>query len=180
MILSSHRISTHFSLGNIVIEPWNKDQLNPNSYNVRLAPELKVYNLAAIDDAALDPKSDNPTQDLTIPENGLILEPGNLYLGKTIEYTESPIHVPMLEGRSSLARLGLWVHVTAGFGDKGFKGHWTLEIACIHPTRIYPGMEIAQLSWYDIDQDGLSYQDTGKYNNRRGSSPGASQAHKDF
>ena len=108
------------------------------------------------------------------------LEPGNLYLGKTIEYTESPIHVPMLEGRSSLARLGLWVHVTAGFGDKGFKGHWTLEIACIHPTRIYPGMEIAQLSWYDIDQDGLSYQDTGKYNNRRGSSPGASQSHKDF
>lgn len=184
MILSGNTILHHVDKGKIVIEPFSPDQVNPNSYNVRLAPELKIYNVEgevySTDEAVrvLDARNDNPTVDLVIPPEGLMLMPGTLYLGRTVEYTETPFHVPMLEGRSSLARLGVCVHITAGFGDRGFKGHFTLEITTIHPVRIYPNMEVAQICYYDVDQGGPVYR--GKYNNKPGSQPGASQIYKDF
>ena len=74
-----------------------------------------------------------------------MLEPNRLYLGRTGEHTETKNLVPMLEGRSSIGRLGLFVHVTAGFGDVGFRGFWTLEIFCVQPIRIYSGLEICQI-----------------------------------
>ena len=117
----------------IFIEPFDDSRLNPNSYNLRLHNELLVY-----DSHVLDMKVKNETKTISIPPEGLVLEPGIVYLGRTVEYTKTLNHVPMLEGRSSIGRLGIYIHVTAGFGDVGFSGYWTLEISCIQPVRIYP------------------------------------------
>ena len=122
MILSGKEIEKHLGK-EIVIEPYDPSRLNPNSYNLSLANELLVY-----ENELLDMKTPNPTRHLTIPEEGLVLEPGKLYLGRTNEFTRTDGFVPMLEGRSSTGRLGLFIHVTAGFGDVGFAGYWTLEI----------------------------------------------------
>ena len=134
MMLSGKEIEKKLGK-DIVIEPFNKNQLNPNSYNLKLHNELLIY-----DEDILDMKKENKTKTIIIPEEGLVLEPGKLYLGRTVEYTETNNYVPMLEGRSSIGRLGLFIHVTAGFGDVGFKGYWTLEIFCVQPIRIYPSV----------------------------------------
>lgn len=156
----------------INIEPYNQAQLNPNSYNLRLHEDLLVY-----DNTELDMKNPNPTSPLTIPEEGLLLETGKLYLGRTIEHTETSKFVPMLEGRSSIGRLGLFIHVTAGFGDVGFNGFWTLEIFCIQPIRIYAGVEICQIFYHSIEGDYDTYKG-GKYQNNEGIQ--ASMLYKDF
>jgi len=132
MILSGLEIKKQVENKNIIIEPFNEECINPNSYNLRLHNELLVY-----EDHVLDMKLPNKTKKIIIPEEGLILEPGKLYLGRTVEYTKTDKFVPMLEGRSSIGRLGLFIHVTAGFGDIGFSGFWTLEIHCIQPVKIY-------------------------------------------
>ncbi|HEY5575676.1 MAG TPA: dCTP deaminase, partial [Clostridiaceae bacterium] len=114
MILSGREIKNKMGK-EIVIEPFSEKQLNPNSYNLKLHNELLVY-----DEEVLDMKKQNKVKSIVIPEEGLVLEPGKLYLGRTVEYTETDKYVPMLEGRSSVGRLGLFIHVTAGFGDVGF------------------------------------------------------------
>jgi dCTP deaminase len=171
MILSGLEIKKH--LGNeIIIEPYDEKQLNPNSYNLRLHDELLIY-----EDNVLDMKKPNKTMNVNIPESGLMLEPGKLYLGRTIEYTKTDNYVPMLEGRSSIGRLGLYVHVTAGFGDVGFSGYWTLEIQCIQPIIIYPGVEICQIYYHAIEGEYEKYS-SGKYQNNNGIQP--SLLYKDF
>lgn len=140
MILTGNEINVQQSMGLITISDWDQARLGPNSYNLRLAPELLVYK-----EVVLDAKQPNRTERLTIPEEGLVLEPGELYLGKTMEFTSTKHYVPMLEGRSSVGRLGLFIHATAGFGDIGFSGNWTLEITCTKPVRVYPGMEVCQI-----------------------------------
>jgi dCTP deaminase len=105
-----------------------------------------------------------------IPEEGLVLQPGRLYLGRTVEFTETHGFVPMLEGRSSIGRLGLFVHVTAGFGDVGFSGFWTLEISAIQPIRVYPNVEICQIFYHQISGDYRPYS-SGKYQNNKGIQP---------
>ena len=118
MILSGKKIAKNINQ-DIIIEPYNEQQLNPNSYNLRLHNELLVYN-----NSPLDMKLENKTSKIIIPESGFLLEPGKLYLGRTLEYTKTKKFVPMLEGRSSIGRLGMFVHITAGFGDVGFEGFW--------------------------------------------------------
>jgi dCTP deaminase len=161
MILSGRRIRESLGKG-IIIDPYNPDQLNPNSYNLRLHDELVVY-----DAPVLDMRAENPVSRLTIPEEGLELEPNRLYLGRTLEYTATEGFVPMLEGRSSIGRLGLFVHITAGFGDVGFRGYWTLEIFCVQPIRVYPGVQICQIFYHTIDGEYDSYEG-GKYQNNTG------------
>lgn len=129
----------------IFIDPYTPQQLNPNSYNLRLHHELLVY-----EDKVLDMKKDNPVRKIIIPEEGLVLEPGLLYLGRTVETIKTEHHVPKLEGRSSIGRLGIMVHLTAGLGNIGSTGFWTLEIACIQPVRIYPNVAICQIYFHDI------------------------------
>lgn len=146
----------------MTIEPFQRSRLNPNSYNLTLHNELMVY-----DNRTLDMAKENTASPLTIPPEGLLLEGNRLYLGRTVEYTESRGVVPMLEGRSSIGRLGLFVHVTAGFGDIGFCGYWTLEIFCVQPIRIYPGVEICQIFYHDIAGEYQSYS-SGKYQNNKG------------
>lgn len=139
MILSGQEIKKHMGK-EIIIEPFDEKRINPNSYNLSLAGELLVY-----DNHVLDMKEPNPVSRIIIPEDGLLLEPNRLYLGRTNEYTSTSRYVPMMEGRSSTGRLGLFIHVTAGFGDIGFSGYWTLEIFCVQPVRIYPNVEICQI-----------------------------------
>ena len=161
MILTGNEIKLQREAGNIVISDWEESRLGPNSYNLRLSPELMAYK-----EAVLDPKQDNRTGRLIIPETGLVLQPGRLYLAKTMEYTETHNLVPMLVGRSSIGRLGLFVHVTAGFGDVGFSGNWTLELTCVQPVRVYPGMEICQI-YYQTTTGEILSQYHGKYQGSR-------------
>jgi dCTP deaminase len=161
MILSGPEIRKRMG-GDITITPFEEKYLNPNSYNLRLDSALKVYT-----EMPLDMKKDNPAMDIVIPPEGLVLEPGKLYLGRTFEYTETRNLVPMLEGRSSVGRLGLFVHVTAGFGDVGFKGYWTLEMHCIHPIRIYPLVEICQIFYHSVEGEIAEYK-SGKYQDNQG------------
>lgn len=161
MILSGREIERNLGT-NLVIEPFRREQLNPNSYNLRLHEELRVY-----DSNQLDMRTENTSSQIRIHADGLLLEPHRLYLGRTIEHTETNGFVPMLEGRSSIGRLGLFVHVTAGFGDVGFKGFWTLEIFCVQPIRIYAGVEICQIFYHTIEGDYDTYAG-GKYQNNVG------------
>ena len=172
MILSGKEINKQVENGVIRIDPFNTDQLNPNSYNLRLHSDLLVY-----DSNVLDMKEKNTTSPLTIPEDGLLLEPQKLYLGRTIERTATDKYVPMLEGRSSVGRLGLFIHITAGFGDIGFDGFWTLEIFCVQPIKIYSSLEICQIFYHTIDGDYDLYQ-SKKYQGNQGVQP--SKLYKDF
>ncbi|MCE9599475.1 MAG: dCTP deaminase [Spirochaetia bacterium] len=149
----------------IRIEPYDASLVNPNSYNLRLNDELVVYK-----NHELDMKKSSETEIIKIPADGLVIEPGKLYLGRTVEYTETFNLVPMLEGRSSIGRLGLFVHVTAGFGDVGFRGYWTLEISAIQPIRIYPFVSICQIFYHTIEGEIVEYK-SGKYQNNKGIQP---------
>lgn len=161
MILSGREIARHLG-SRIIIDPFEERQLNPNSYNLRLHDELRVY-----ESEVLDMRTENSSQAVTIPAEGLLLEPNRLYLGRTVEYTATDGFVPMLEGRSSIGRLGLFVHITAGFGDVGFKGYWTLEIFCVQPIRIYAGVEICQIFYHTIEGAYEAYS-SDKYQNNSG------------
>lgn len=171
MILSGKQIKERLG-EDIVIEPYSDKQLNPNSYNLRLHNELLIY-----EETNLDMKKENKYRKIIIPPEGILLEPNKLYLGRTKEYTETHKFVPMLEGRSSVGRLGLFIHVTAGFGDVGFCGYWTLEIHCIQPIRIYADVEICQIYYHSIQGDYDIYS-SGKYQNNSGIQP--SLLYKDF
>ena len=161
MILSGLEIKKH--IGNeIIIEPFTEDRLNPNSYNLSLHDELLTYT-----SQTLDMRKDNPTQKIIIPQDGLTLQPGRLYLGRTAEYTRTEGYIPMLEGRSSIGRLGICIHVTAGFGDVGFAGYWTLELFCVQPVKIYAGVQIAQIYYHTITEPYERYT-KGKYQNNNG------------
>jgi len=158
--------------GHIRIEPFEERFLNPNSYNLRLHDELLVYT-----DDILDMKKPLATESLAIPGEGLVLSPGRLYLGRTAEHTATRHYVPMLEGRSSMGRLGLYIHVTAGFGDIGFSGYWTLELQCVQPVRVYPFVQICQIYYHGIEGDFAEYSG-GKYQDNTGIQP--SLIYKDF
>lgn len=160
MILSGKEIKKELN-ENIFIEPFTMDCLNPNSYNLKLHNKLLVYK-----EDYLDMKRENKVEELIIPEEGLLLEPGKLYLGRTVEYTKTKKYVPMLEGRSSIGRLGLYIHVTAGFGDVGFSGFWTLEIHCVEPIKIYPNVEICQIYYHNIQGEYDEY--IGRYQENSG------------
>lgn len=164
MILSGREIAARQG-GDIVIQPYDPKRLNPNSYNLALHHEVLIYR-----EPQLDMKKENSWQMLRIPDEGMLLEPNRLYLGRTIEYTETRNLVPMLEGRSSVGRLGLFVHVTAGFGDVGFCGYWTLEMFCVQPIRIYAGVEVCQIYYHTLQGAHDPYV-SGKYQNNQGIQP---------
>jgi dCTP deaminase len=113
--------------------------------------------------------SEEETVELVIPPHGMDLFPGVLYLGATVEYTESPALAPKIDGRSSVGRLGKMVHVTAGFGDDDFKGDWTLEIVVIGPLHVYPGVPICQIAYSTLEGERRPYE--GQYQGQRGPKP---------
>lgn len=164
MILSDKKILEEMERGTIVIRPFDRKHLGSNSYDVHLGKMLAMY-----DDEILDAKAHNKIHHFEIPEEGIILVPSKLYLGVTEEYTETHRHVPFLEGKSSIGRLGIDIHATAGKGDVGFCNTWTLEISVRQPVRIYRGMPIGQLLYFVIDGDVevlYNLKKNAKYNQR--------------
>lgn len=184
MILSGDEIRERIGT-DIMLDPFDPAQLNSNSYDLLLHDELLVY-----EEVVLDVKQPNRYRRIHIPPEGLILSPSQLYLGRSVERTETHNLVPMLEGRSSLARLGLFVHVSSGFGDVGFRGYWTLEMFAVQPIRIYPGIRICQILYHEVSVGTHEYC-SDKYQNNRdiqpslmykefGQSPDARQLRLDF
>jgi dCTP deaminase len=164
MILSDKEILKAIDTKAIVIEPFDPSCLGTNSYDVHLSKHFATYK-----DRVLDAKAHNEIESFEIPEEGFVLQTGMLYLGATIEYTETHTTVPFLEGKSSVGRLGIDIHATAGKGDVGFCNTWTLEISCTHPVRVYPGMPIGQLIYFMVEGEINNYYNkkaNAKYNTR--------------
>ena len=145
MILSDRKIREEIRRGRIVIRPFRPECLGSNSYDVHLGPYLATYR-----DGALDARKSNRIDEFRIPAEGFVLVPGQLYLGVTQEYTETHAYVPFLEGKSSVGRLGIDIHSTAGKGDVGFCNYWTLEMSVKLPVRVYAGMPIGQLIYFEV------------------------------
>ncbi|MAZ95664.1 MAG: dCTP deaminase [Planctomycetaceae bacterium] len=160
MILSGDEIRARVG-ESIIIEPFDEKHLNPNSYNLSLHDEVLIY-----EEVVLDMREVNRVRRLTIPDSGLVLNPNQIYLGRTQERTETLDLVPMVEGRSSVGRLGLFVNVTAGFGDVGFSGYWTLEMFAVQPVRIYPGVPICQIFYHQLTGEYRTYSSDKYHNNR--------------
>lgn len=148
MILTDSEILKALEKGDIVIDPFDRVNLGTNSYDVHLGNTLAVY-----EDKVLDAKKHNKVNHIVIPQEGIILEPNRIYLGVTAEYTETHSFVPFLEGKSSIGRLGIDIHATAGKGDVGYCNHWTLEISVHQPVKIYMGMPVGQLIYFEIKGD---------------------------
>jgi dCTP deaminase len=164
MILSDSEILQAIERREIVIEPYRRDCLGSNSYDVHLGEWLATY-----DDEVLDARKHNRITTFRIPEEGFVLMPDRFYLGVTLEYTESHKHVPFLEGKSSVGRLGIDIHATAGKGDVGFCNHWTLEISVKQPIRVYAGMPVGQLIYFTTSGDvqvPYNMKGSAKYNDR--------------
>ena len=224
-MLTGSEILRQVEKGNIEINPFDIERINPNSYNLSLNKELCVYSRGSkrlnivpnqqpvpepselsteeeivinelecpnvesvlklkcdldIDYnkfpsaesmcthtlSPIDSKMKNDIIRFEIPESGLILYPGVLYLGRTNERIATDKFIPMINGRSSGGRLGLSVHICAGFGDIGFDGTFTLEISVVEPLIIYPNMEVAQVCFHtphgkaDILYRGKYYKQT--------------------
>jgi len=206
MILVDKTILSEMEKGNIVVKPFDRKHLGTNSIDLTLNPNIVVYDNSLIyldninngqrqlkvsenryEDVArvkgnyLDCRVNNETTSFIIPDEGLVLRPGQLYIASTNEYTETLNAVPKLEGKSSIGRLGLFVHVTAGYGDVGFKGTWTLELVATVPVKIYPNMKICQISYHAIsDQPLVSYdkKEDAKYSGQNGAT--ASKMEQNF
>lgn len=165
-MLTGAEIEKQIQKGNIIIDPYDPKCLNPNSYNLKLHPQLLIYKRNYQNRSGLIPQSraefesrqylnpidmkcKNETIELTIPEDGLTLYPNTLYIGRTVERTSTDKFIPMINGRSSGGRLGISIHICAGFGDIGFDGTWTLEITAVEPVTIYPNAEIAQICYFN-------------------------------
>lgn len=177
MILTDRFLKTAMEHENIIIKPFF-DSIGTNSIDLHLAPTLLRYKDTVLDCAKL-----NECVEEIIPLEGMILQPGELYLGATIEWTKSDMYVPLLEGKSSIGRLGISVHITAGVGDIGFEGHWTLEITVEKPIRVYAGMPVAQLLYFVAGECDRAY--TQKSDSKYGAiqhtpKPVASQMFKNF
>jgi dCTP deaminase len=193
MILVDCDIQEHRKTGHIVIEPFRDECLGSNSYDVHLGSTLATYSQYYVDPdgsifkrvnrhIVLDAKEENKVEYFEIPDEGFVIEPGILYLGVTEEYTETRLLVPWIDGKSSGGRLGISIHATAGRGDVAFCGHWTLEISCIQPVRIYKGMPIGQLTYLkvsDLPNTPYSSKESAKYNNQ-GPRPVPSAMWKNF
>lgn len=164
MILSGDEIRKRQGQ-DIIIDPFDESNLNPNSYNLSLHNEILTY-----EEVVLDMRKANRVRRITIPDSGLVLSPNQLYLARTVERTETHMLVPMIEGRSSIGRLGLFVHVTAGFGDVGFCGYWTLEMYAVQPVRIYPNVPICQVFYHELTGDITEYN-SEKYQNNKDIQP---------
>lgn len=169
MILTGNEIEVQFNANRLVIAPFRPEQINPNSYDLRLGPQLLEYT-----EEILDTRQPNPYKIVDLPKQGLRLAAGSFYLGSTEEVVGSDHFVPILHAKSGIARLGLFVHVTADLVDIGWAGNLTLQL---HPTKdiiLRPGMLIAQVSfWQPVGEIAL-YE--GKYKNSRG--PQASRIHE--
>lgn len=158
MILSGLKIKEEVNNNKIIISPFDENDVNPNSYNYTLGDYVKVY----VNDV-LDSKCRQEVKIIPIPDDGLVLETNKVYLGFTNEVIGSDYYVPIITGRSSTGRLGLFVQITSDLVDIGFKGRLTLQMHATQPVKIYKGMKIGQIMFWRIFGDVDLYN--GKYQN---------------
>lgn len=156
MILTGPEIAAQVHAGRIHIDPFSEDRVNPNSYDFHLLDHLITY-----DHVELDAAIANPARRVPFPKSGLVLRPDRVYLGATLEVMGSEHYVPIIRGKSSLARLGLFINMTADLIDLGSVNRWTLQLHAIQPLRIYPGMLIGQVTFWEPTGQRVLYQ--GKY-----------------
>jgi len=179
VILTGREIERCVGLGEISIDPFDAKHCNPNSYNFHLGDKLLVYqgaNEGCVDPSwHLETRKANPTEEITIPPEGVVLQPGKLYLGHTVESIGSTKYAPVMAARSSLGRLGLFIFLNSGLGDIGFVGQWTLEFTVVHPLKLRVGDRVGQMMFYAAQGEIVQY--SGKYQNAKG--PQASLIYKD-
>jgi dCTP deaminase len=175
-ILTGSEIVRQRDLGHIIIDPFDDANVGPNSYDLTLGPTLLFYH-----ETLLSMRREHAVKSLNIPhkseDKGLILYPDQLYLGHTVERCGSDSYVCCLEGRSSLARLGISVHLTAGFGDLFFKDQWTLEITVVKPVEVWSWVRVCQAIFY-VTEGVVDRKYVGKYKGQTGPRP--SRMYKDF
>jgi dCTP deaminase len=180
----------------IEIDPFSEQQINPTSYDLRLGKQLRMYCSAGEERAVinwalrgiqvplsldpLDAAKVNHSVAFDIPAEGIMLHPANFYLGHTLERVSTARYQPSLEGKSSIARLGIEVHLTAGWGEPGFDGEYTLEIACKLPVRIYAGMRICQIKFETLEGDIIDYKRRGHYVGKDARGAVASRSYTQF
>lgn len=198
-ILADSSILQAVESGSIVIDPFRPDQVNPSSYDVTLGGVVCVYETVVrcyrqgpgrSEDGRFFEQGDlelDSRQPLTLkrfdidPDVGWVIKPGIGYLMHTVERICTFDFVPILDGKSTIGRLFVSIHETAGFGDVGFDGQFTLEVTCTHPVRLYPGMRIGQIRFQTVSGKVLkTYDQTGKYRNEHAQGPVASQSYKMF
>ncbi len=161
MILTGSKIAEEVRSGKIILEPFDEQYCNPNSYNFHLGSNITLYT-----EKVLDPKQKNGTHSITIPKEGLTLQPDTLYLAHIEEKIGSRHYVPIIKGLSSIGRLGLFIVITADLVDLGAVGQWTLQLHCVQPVTIYPGMAIGQITFWRISGKPMYYE--GKYQHAAG------------
>lgn len=151
MILTGPAIQTAVKSGDVSLQPFDKTNLNPNSYNYHLADSLLEVGFGG-----------KPIRKVWLSKRGYVLKPGKVYLGATHERIGSDRYVTLLLGRSSIGRLGIFLNVTADLGHLGSCSHWTLELTVVQPVRVYPRMKIGQVSFWLTDENS-SYRYAGRY-----------------
>jgi dCTP deaminase len=155
-VLSDGTIRRLVADGRVVIDPWDPDMVQPASVDLRLGDSFRVFHNHLAPAIDLDRPPEHLTELIMIrPDESFVIHPGEFVLGATLERVELPDDVvARIEGKSSLGRLGLIVHATAGFVDPGFRGSLTLEITNLTrvPIILWPGKPIAQLSFMTLDQ----------------------------
>jgi dCTP deaminase len=174
MILTGEEIKREVAAGGIQITPFEAANVNPASIDLRLGTQVRCYKSNGV----IDPKEPQETQLSYIPLSGFIIRPGQLYLMHTVERICTQKYVPVLDGKSSIGRLGILIHLTAGYGDPGFDGQYTLEVTCIQPVRLYPRMKIAQMRFHAMQGELVSYK--GNYTGEASEGAVASMAHRQF
>ncbi|HWD92260.1 MAG TPA: dCTP deaminase [Verrucomicrobiae bacterium] len=170
MILTGPEIETGVANGKIIIRPFRKRQLAPNSYDFRLGNRCCIYTQKILDAAKR-----NKTRTFTIPKGGLILKPNRIYLMNTEETMGSEHYVPIIRGRSSVGRLGIFIDITADLIDLGSINQWTLQLHAVHPVRVYPGMSIGQVTFWRTRGPRVLY--SGKYRYHRSPVPSLAYQH---
>lgn len=206
MILTGPQIIEEVGKGNIEIDPFVRDNINPASIDLSLGDEVAVYRMWTYRPEAYPlgskPRDEDACKGQLYPHNeryidvrkhkdfevdtfkigdrGIILKPGILYLMHTLERVRSYYSVPVLDGKSSLGRLGVVVHLTAGYGDPDFNGQYTLEVSVMHPVKVYPGMRFCQMRFHQILGEKLSYEESGHYIGEYAVGPVASRVYAQF
>ena len=171
MILTGKMIAEEHKLGRIVIEPYSYENVTTNSYDLRLGETVIAYT-----QDILDPNKKSSYKEIALPTDGFVLEKGSFHLGASFERVGSTHYVPMIHAKSGIARLGLFIHVTADLIDIGYIGNVTFQLFATESIRIFPKMLIAQMTFWKPIGNITLYD--GKYQDGKG--PQISKTYKDF
>ena len=145
MILTGNKITEEVLNGKIVIEPFDPAAVTTNSYDLTLGDKLVMYT-----DEVLDPKKEPHTRTFEIPDEGYEMKRGEFLLGCSNEFVGSDFYVPIVHAKSSIARLGLFIHITSGLFDIGCKCNVTFHLYATMPVRLYKNMPIAQITFWKL------------------------------